>query len=135
MPWAVGALLLVRREAFTRVGGFDADQWMYAEDLDLCWRLAREGYATHYEPGAVVHHAESAATTVAFGEDKTARFMTATYRVLVRRRGKALALATALVNIAGAAARVVVGRHREDNRRWLAAHHRAATRAVFFSHA
>ena len=94
----------------------------------------RAGYATAYEPRAVVHHAESAATTPAFGEDKAARFMTATYRVLARRRGRTRALVTALVNIAGAAARVAVGHNREENRRWLSAH-RAAARAVFLSRA
>lgn len=69
VDWAHGALLLVRRSAFDAVGGFSADQWLYAEDLDLCWRLRRAGWRTRYEPGARVLHAVSAATTQAWSDD------------------------------------------------------------------
>lgn len=135
--WAVGAFLLVRRMAFEEVGGFDAEQWMYAEDLDLGWRMARAGWLTRYEPRAVVSHHESAATAVAFGEERTARFMAATYAVIARRRGAARAWATLILNCLGAGVRVCwlapLARHRsrwaralEDNRRWLDAHRRAA---------
>ncbi|MEO9119880.1 MAG: glycosyltransferase family 2 protein, partial [Solirubrobacteraceae bacterium] len=39
VPWALAACLLLRRAAFDAIGGFDARQWMYAEDLDFGWRL------------------------------------------------------------------------------------------------
>ena len=133
VPWAIGAFLLVRRDAFAAVGGFDAEQWMYAEDLDLGWRLARAGYSTRYEPAAVVRHEESAATSAAFGDEKTIRFMAATYAVLTRRRGAGVARLTAAVNWAGAAARLLwmvpLARlderrapARDDVNRWLTAH-------------
>lgn len=107
VDWAIGAFLLVRRSAFAEVGGFDAAQWMYAEDLDLGWRLARAGYRTRYAPEAHVEHEESAATDAAFGDEKMARFMGATYAVIARRRGLRIARATGAVNTLGAAARVV----------------------------
>ena len=133
VPWAIGAFLLIRRDAFASVGGFDAEQWMYAEDLDLGWRLARAGFSTRYEPGAVVRHEESAATSAAFGDEKTARFMAATYAVLARRRGACIARLIAAVNYSGAATRLawmapLARRYprwipaRDANRRWLAAH-------------
>ncbi len=135
VDWAIGAFLLVRRSAFDEVGGFDAEQWMYAEDLDLGWRLARAGYLTRYVPGAVVDHHESAAADAAFGHDKVARFMTATYRVIARRRGARKARAIGVVNCLGAAARMAWmtplslrssrWRHaRRLNREWLNAHRR-----------
>jgi N-acetylglucosaminyl-diphospho-decaprenol L-rhamnosyltransferase len=34
VPWAVGAFLLVREEAWQAIGGFDEALWMYAEDVD-----------------------------------------------------------------------------------------------------
>ncbi len=107
VPWAVGAFLLVRREAWDAVGGFDPGQWLYAEDLDLGWRLARAGWATRYEPAARVRHAGSAATAQAFGDARTERWMRATYDWMERRRGRALTRAVALVNVLGALGRWV----------------------------
>jgi N-acetylglucosaminyl-diphospho-decaprenol L-rhamnosyltransferase len=110
VPWAVGAFLLVRREAWDAVGGFDERQWLYAEDLDLGWRLRRAGWATRYEPGAVVDHVSAAAT----GQVYTAagaiaeRWQRSTYGWMVRRRGLAVTWAVAAANAAGAAARWLV---------------------------
>jgi GT2 family glycosyltransferase len=133
VPWAAGAFLLLRRDAFDAVGGFDERQWMYAEDVDVCWRLHDGGWTTRYEPAARVAHANGAATAGAFGPQRTARFMRATYVVIARRRGVAAAWATAAINVAGTAARLVAltpaalvtPRRRgpwRDCRRWLAAH-------------
>jgi GT2 family glycosyltransferase len=106
VPWAIGACLLIRRRAFEEVGGFDERQWLYAEDLELGWRLHDAGWVTRYEPGAVAMHTSGAATTVAFGDRRVERFTQETYAVLRRRRGRARALALAAINVAGAAARV-----------------------------
>jgi N-acetylglucosaminyl-diphospho-decaprenol L-rhamnosyltransferase len=133
VPWAIGAFLLLRRDAFLAAGGFDAQQWMYAEDLDLGWRLHAAGWITRYEPRARVLHSAGAATAVVFGDERVARFTRATYAVLLRRRGLARTWLTAAVNVAGAAARVfwmaplaaVLGRWRAPlarSRMWLAAH-------------
>ncbi len=60
--WLSGSALLVRREAFEAVGGFDAKYFMYFEDVDLCDRLARAGWASVYVPSAVVEHTGGHAT-------------------------------------------------------------------------
>ncbi|HWE32335.1 MAG TPA: glycosyltransferase family 2 protein [Solirubrobacteraceae bacterium] len=106
VPWAIGAFLLLRREAFERVGGFDERQWMYAEDLDLGWRLHDASWATRYEPRARVLHEAGAATERAFGDRRVERYMRATYAVVLRRRGPARTRLTAVVNVGGAAARI-----------------------------
>jgi N-acetylglucosaminyl-diphospho-decaprenol L-rhamnosyltransferase len=105
VPWAVGAFLLLRRSAWNAVGGFDERRWMYAEDLDLGWRLHRAGWATRHVPDAVVHHDESAATAAAWGDERTQRWMDATYAWMRDTRGAARARAVAAVNVAGAGAR------------------------------
>jgi len=108
VDWAIGAFLLVRRAAWDAAGGFDQGQWMYAEDLDLGWRLARAGWRTRYEPSARVHHDASAATTQAWGDERTARWQRATYAWMLRRRGVARTRAAAGLNVAGALGRAAL---------------------------
>jgi GT2 family glycosyltransferase len=108
VDWAVGALLLVRRQAWEAAGGFEPDPRLYGEDLDLGWRLARAGWTTRYEPAAVVEHAQSAATAKRWGNARYALETAATYRWLVHRRGRRRAFAVGAVAVAGAAARALV---------------------------
>jgi GT2 family glycosyltransferase len=89
VDWAAGAFLLIRRGAFDRIAGFDEEQWLYAEDLDLAWRLSRAGWRTRYEPRAIVHHEESAATRAVWGDALTAKWLGATYSWVARRQGMA----------------------------------------------
>lgn len=120
VDWAHGAFLLVRREAFDAVGGFDPEQWLYAEDLDLAWRLSRAGWATRYVPEARIEHAVSAATATRWDEhERAVRTQRSAYAWMLARRGLPVTRATALAHLAGpllrsralaAAARVVPGR-------------------------
>lgn len=55
--WLSGACLLVRRDAFRALGGFDVDYFMYFEDVDLGRRLGSSGYRNVYSPDATVIHA------------------------------------------------------------------------------
>lgn len=105
VPWAVAAFLLVRRTAWDEVGGFDERQWMYAEDLDLGWRLRGAGWATRYEPRALVDHESAAATTQLFGPELPPHWQRSTYGFIARRRGVAYVWAVALLGFAGAVAR------------------------------
>ena len=105
VPWAVAAFLLVRRRAWTEVGGFDERQFMYAEDLDLGWRLKQAGWATRYEPRAHVDHQSAAATSQLFGERLEPHWQRSTYGFLARRRGVINAWTIALVNALGAGLR------------------------------
>jgi N-acetylglucosaminyl-diphospho-decaprenol L-rhamnosyltransferase len=54
--WISGSCMLLRKDAFDAVGGFDAGFFMYFEDVDLCARLHDAGYDVVYAPGAVVLH-------------------------------------------------------------------------------
>ncbi len=59
--WLAGMFLLLRREAFAAVGGFDERFHMYCEDADLCLRLQLAGWRVRLvEDVAVVHAAQRA---------------------------------------------------------------------------
>jgi N-acetylglucosaminyl-diphospho-decaprenol L-rhamnosyltransferase len=61
--WLSGSCLLLRRDAFEAVGGFDASYFMYFEDLDLGDRFASAGWQNVYAPAAVVSHVGGHATS------------------------------------------------------------------------
>jgi GT2 family glycosyltransferase len=53
-----GACMLAKREAIAAIQGFHAGFFMYAEDMDLCLRIAEAGWEIYYAPEArIVHHA------------------------------------------------------------------------------
>lgn len=105
VDWAIGAFLLVRREAWDAVGGFAPDQWMYAEDLDLAWRIAAAGWRTRFEPSAAVRHHGAAATSQLWGDARDVQWQRSTYAWMLRRRGTVITRTFALVNTLGAAVR------------------------------
>ncbi len=62
VDWVSGACFVVRRDAFEEVGGFDEAYFMYAEDVDLCWRLGRAGWRVAYVTEAEVTHLQGVST-------------------------------------------------------------------------
>lgn len=60
--WLSGSCLLLRRESFEAVGGFDPRYFMYFEDVDLGDRLGRAGWQNVYVPSAEVTHVQGHST-------------------------------------------------------------------------
>lgn len=60
--WLSGSCLLMRREAFDSVDGFDPRYFMYFEDVDLGDRLAKAGWLNVYVPSAEVVHIQGHST-------------------------------------------------------------------------
>ncbi len=56
VAWASGAAMLVDRRCHEALGGWDESFFLYAEETDLCLRVADRGWLTRYTPDAVVEH-------------------------------------------------------------------------------
>jgi N-acetylglucosaminyl-diphospho-decaprenol L-rhamnosyltransferase len=56
VDWALGAVLLMSRECYDAVGGWDESYFLYSEETDLCLRARDLGYLTRYTPDAVATH-------------------------------------------------------------------------------
>ncbi|MEU2427916.1 glycosyltransferase family 2 protein [Streptomyces sp. NPDC007861] len=53
--------MLVRRDVWEELGGFDRRLPLMRDDVDLCWRAHAAGHRVLVAPGAVLRHAEAAA--------------------------------------------------------------------------
>ena len=89
---AVGAISLMERKAFNEIGGFDESYYLYAEDMDISWRLRLAGYDVMYVPEMRARHEWMATTS------KDTSIMAAYYYLLERNR-----LQTLLKNYSGRA--------------------------------
>ena len=90
--------MLIRRDVFEQLGGFDRRLPLMRDDVDLCWRAHAAGHRVLIAPDAVLRHAEAAARerrTV----DCAGRSVASPHRV-----DKAGAVYTLLANARGAAA-------------------------------
>ncbi|MFC2163906.1 glycosyltransferase family 2 protein [Acidobacteriota bacterium] len=56
VPWITGACLLIRKKVLDSILGFDENIWMYAEDMDFCFRVRKMGWAIVYCPDWHVYH-------------------------------------------------------------------------------
>jgi len=51
-----GAYMLVSKESFTKLGGFDENIFMYLEDVDLCVRAKNLGLKVMFCPHSIIRH-------------------------------------------------------------------------------
>ncbi|MDD3223921.1 MAG: glycosyltransferase [Clostridium sp.] len=54
--FACGGSLIINREVFLKIGGFDEDYFAYYEDVDLGWRLWILGYKVRFCSKAICYH-------------------------------------------------------------------------------
>ena len=53
-----GSFMMLPREIFETVGGFDEQYFMYGEDLDLCYRAKKNGWKVIYNPSTQIIHSK-----------------------------------------------------------------------------
>lgn len=116
--WLSGSCLLLRRQAFDAIKGFDERYFMYMEDVDLGDRLAAAGWQNVYVPSAEVLHDKGHST----GRDPArnlAAHHTSTYTFLADRHPRwwQAPLRWAIRSALAARAGLVVGNSRRKTRR------------------
>jgi len=57
-----GSFMMLTRDAFNKVGGFDTDFFMYGEDLDLCYRIQKSGMKVFYVSDTEIIHYKGEST-------------------------------------------------------------------------
>jgi N-acetylglucosaminyl-diphospho-decaprenol L-rhamnosyltransferase len=106
VDWVSGALMLIRRETFDRIGGFDERFFLYWEDADFCKRAAAAGWSTWYAPvSEVVHRTAGASQHAPIAS--LAAFHVSAFRFHWKHGGVAARLASPIVALALAARFIV----------------------------
>ena len=62
VPVLTGAFFFARGELLKKIGGFDEDYFMYGEDIDLSYRVLKEGYNNYYLPETSIIHYKGEST-------------------------------------------------------------------------
>lgn len=56
IAWVVGASMIIRREVYEELCGFDPEFFLYSEETDFCFRLRERGYEIGLVEEAAVRH-------------------------------------------------------------------------------
>ena len=65
MGWVAGTAMMIKSEVIDQVGFLDEKIFMYAEDVDYCWRARQQGFQVALVPEAKIIHYGSASSSSA----------------------------------------------------------------------
>jgi GT2 family glycosyltransferase len=99
VDWLTAACMLVRRDAYETIGGFDPRIFMYGEEQEWCRRFKRAGWDVLYEPGVSVVHQRAASGPP--GNWRVRAALEGDVRIFRWTHGKAKAMLFNLVRLAG----------------------------------
>ncbi len=107
IDWAVGAIHCIRETALAGSLPYCERWFMYAEDLDLCWRLRQCGWKVVLDGTVTVPHAGNAAGEVGWGSEREVQWMDAVYDWYRLERGPAAVRTWAAINLIAATTKVM----------------------------
>ena len=100
VDWLSGACLMLRRSAVERAGLMNEEYFLYADDIDWCGRMTRQGIALYFLPGVrVVHFHGLTAKTI--HKKTNTRWLKFLFRYVRLNRGLFEALFFRLIAAAG----------------------------------
>ena len=83
-----GACIMLRRDVFERVGGFDSAFFMYGEDLHLCFKTRRAGCHNYHVGAAEIVHHGGGSSQATRSDFSTVMMRESVSRLLLKSRGK-----------------------------------------------
>lgn len=97
VDWVIGACVILRRKAVENAGYLDEDFFMYGEDLDLCYRLRKNGWKVYVLPDVKIFHIGSPKDTLRSGIFKEPLIHHTTYLFFKKHHGPVLALVLVVI--------------------------------------
>jgi GT2 family glycosyltransferase len=99
-----GASMMLKKKIFLKVGKFSTDYFMYAEDLDLCYKIKNLGLHIYHVSGAkIIHHDGSSTKEKNLSHFSTILMRDSVFRFLQKIRGRSYAFwyrfATMIISI------------------------------------
>jgi N-acetylglucosaminyl-diphospho-decaprenol L-rhamnosyltransferase len=86
--WAVAACIVGRTDELRALGPFDADAFLFYEDLELCLRARRAGIATILRPDVAVRHLGGASTGRSLPANRDLELRARRRREVMAREGR-----------------------------------------------
>lgn len=56
LDWVTGAFMIIPKNVFQKLKGFDEHIFMYTEEMELCYRSKKIGFTTQYHPDLHIIH-------------------------------------------------------------------------------
>jgi len=92
IDWCHGAFFLGRRAELEALGGYDEAYFLYAEDMDLCFRVHASGRSVVYLPQVSIVHEGNLAGRELFAERRAAAIFASCLIFYRRHHGRAATL-------------------------------------------
>lgn len=108
---AVGAVMLFRGETWQQLRGFDERIYIYAEEIDICWRTREHGWRIWFTTDSEFIHLGNSSAGKQWSNPTREHLIGASESVVIRRHlSRVSAAATLALITAGIGARLVVSR-------------------------
>ncbi len=86
-----GALMVIKKDIFVEVGGFDEDYFFFTEEADFCKKLYDKGFYCYYCPEAQIIHLRGASYEAMAEDEKRAQMFISSKIIYCRKHLSKLA--------------------------------------------
>jgi GT2 family glycosyltransferase len=131
VDWGIGAVHVIRAAALGGTPPYSERWFMYVEDLDLCWRLAKAGWRRRLIATTAVTHTGGAATTQSeWADDPAMRWLPCSYDFYARAHSRPAARVWAATNALALLGWATIGLIRPGLLPFQSSERRALVRAI-----